>query len=149
MCYFFSPTPSLFCCTSRPLGVTDSRGRGFPRSVFEWSKVFHWAALPDTLLRHLHRGSSGERQIVFQLLLLLWEIGVTCRRGNRGAPRGCREGGGRVIDVFYYVTFQEELRRVGLQVFNQGWRGAGLCVWKHGPDVMLFFSYQQPCKKMG
>lgn len=61
-----------------------------------------------------------------------WQPGSTERLQGGGS-----KGGGRVIEVFYYVRYQEELRSVDLQVFNQGWRGAGLCVWKHGPDVML------------
>lgn len=75
---------------SRPLGATHWRRRSFPRCVFaaEWSKVFQWAALSDTLLCHLRR---GERPIVSQLLLL-WEIRVTCRYGNRGTRRDWRDG---------------------------------------------------------
>lgn len=81
-------TLSLLCCASLPL--TDWRGRSFPCHKFaaEWSKVFHWAALSDTLLHHLRR---GEPPIVFQLSLL-WEIRVTCCYGNRGTPRDW-EGG--------------------------------------------------------
>lgn len=132
--YFFA-TLSPLCCTSRPLGVTDWRGRSFPTCVFaaEWSKVFHWAALSDTLLRHLRR---GKRPIVFQLLLL-WEIRVTCGHGNRGTLRDWREGRTDGRRHIYYFRFQEDVRSVELQVFSQGWEGAGLCVWKLG--LVMFF----------